>query len=259
MDNYNNILDFFLYVKDMKMCTTPFCSTCGAMEYRNLCKKLGKDRVKELLEATTTEDLSHVNPALWYDPMTIMLYDGFKCKKESPIMQMYEKGYDWLVIGDAKDILYEKGEFQVYSATGSIFEERNVDVLALFENPGLATLPIRIKEFLNEKKIAEEQSALIPCEGKHGNVKAVYYAKATETKGIVHEVAKLLRKLLDTVSEAGYSTIAMNGIRTQGYSEYDNLRSIKEWIEAHPNTSIRKILLIDKRAGFTKLAHKRDM
>ena len=50
-NNFRNILDLFLYAKEQNMCTSLFCTTCGAMAYRSMCKEIGKDRIKYLIEA----------------------------------------------------------------------------------------------------------------------------------------------------------------------------------------------------------------
>lgn len=253
MRNYFNILDFFLDVREQNLCTTPFCSTCGAMEFRSLCKELGKDKVKELLEATTMEDLLKVHPDLWFDPFKIMLIDGFQCDTGCPIMLQYEKGYEFLVLGNTRDLVYEKESFQVYAVTGNIFEEQTTDVLALFQNPGMVDFPVKVNRFFKDNDLSIAQNVLIPCSGKHGNVKAVYYVNTAKTHGVFREVSNILYAFLDAVSAAGLSSIAMNGIRTLGDSESDNLQIIKEWFMVHLDTSIKTLLLIDKRAGFRRL------
>lgn len=253
---YKNILDFYEHVRDMNLCTTPFCTTCGASEYRNLCKSLGIGVLRRLLEATTKEDLENTRPELWYDPLTIMLYDGFTCNRNCPIMQSYDKGFEWLVYGDANDLLFMDKDFRVYAKTGSIFEEQNVDVLALFDNTEFYKLSYLIDSFFTGNSIAKEPNRLIPFSGTIGNVHAIYYARTSESQRSVREVKRFLFSMLDTVSGAGYSSIAMNGIKTLGYSEYDNARIIKDWRAANPKSILKKIYLIDKRAGFTKLARK---
>lgn len=256
MTGYKNILDFYLHVRDMNLCTTPFCSTCGASEYRNLCKSIGHDEIRRLLEATTKEDLENTHPELWYDPLTIMLYDGFTCNRNCPIMQSYDKGFEWHVYGDAKDLLFMDKEFSVYAITGSIFEEQSVDVLALFDNTEFFKLSYLIDSFFTGNCIAKEPNKLIPCSGTIGNLHALYYARTNEAQKSYREVKKILFTLLDTVSRAGYTSIAMNGIKTLGYSEFDNVQIIKDWRAVNHNALLQKIYLIDKRAGFTKLARK---
>ena len=255
MTGYKNILDFYLHVRDMNLCTTPFCTTCGASDYRNLCKSLGNDEIKRLLEATTKTDLERTHPELWYDPLTIMLYDGFSCNRKSPIMQSYEKGFEWLVYGDAIDVLFIDNEFSVFAKTGSIFEEKSVDVLALFDNAKFYKLSSLIDSFFAGNGIDKVPNRLIPCRSEIG-VHAIYYAKMNEAQRSLRDVKRILFTVLDTVSEAGFSSIAMNGIKTLGYSEYDNVSIIKDWRSDNHDSLLKKIYLIDKRAGFTKLARK---
>ena len=50
-NNFRNILDLFLYAKEQNMCTSLFCTTRGVMAYRSMCKEIGKDRIKYLIEA----------------------------------------------------------------------------------------------------------------------------------------------------------------------------------------------------------------
>ena len=256
MKEFNNILDFFIHVREHNLCTTPYCTTCGAMEYRNLCKGMGVEKVRELIEATTAEDIKNARPELWYDPFKILLIDGFICDEGCPMMQMYEMGYERLVYGDTMDLILEVNSIKVYAVTGSIFEKESVDVLGLFQNPGLAALPIKIDDFLREKSFGNVQNVLIPCDGKHGDVKAIYYVNTSGTHGDTHEVAKILQAFLDSVTQAGFSTIAMNGIKTRGFSESDNLRIIRDWALSHTDSPIRSILMVDKRAGFKRLANR---
>ena len=256
MADYQTILDLFRHVREMGLCTTPFCSTCGATEYRNLCKSLGHDEIRRLLEATTSEDLAYTHPSLWYDPLTIMLYDGFRCNLDCPIMRSYEKGYEWLLYGDAIDLLFKEGDCSVFAKTGSIFEEKTVDVLVIFENPGYFRISSVIDTFFSENALRKEQCILIPSHGMIGDVKAVYYARVAKSNSGFREITKILETMLYTITKAGYSSVAMNGIKTLGYSEYDNVRIIKDWISTHQDTSLKRILLIDKKAGFTKLANK---
>lgn len=150
--------------------------------------------------------------------------------------------------------IFDTGTLQAYAVQGSIFEEQSVDVLALFRNRGLAALPVDIKCFLLDKGLEEKQNILLPCEGTHGDVKAVYYIDNNKSPVDRQRATTMLFDLLDTVSKAGYISIAMNGIRTDGNSEYDNVRAIREWAVAHPGSSIKTVLLVDLRGGFNKLA-----
>lgn len=256
MIEYKNILDFFVHVRALKLCTNPYCSTCGATEFRNLCMEMGRVKVRELIEATTIDDINKVQPGLWYEPFKLLLIDGYPCSEDCPMMHMYEKGYERLVYGDTKDQILEVNSIKVYAVTGSIFENESVDVLALFQNPGLAELPIKIEMFLKDKALGNVQNVLIPCDGKHGDVKAVYYVNTAKTQGNLSQVASILNDCLNAVSEAGFSSLAMNGIKTRGFSENDNLRIIRDWALSHPDTSIKSIHLVDKRAGFRRFVYR---
>ncbi|MBR5703291.1 MAG: hypothetical protein IKX45_03470 [Bacteroidales bacterium] len=153
-----------------------------------------------------------------------------------------------------KDLLFQVGPFQAYAIQGSIFDEKDVDVLALFRYPGLAALPINIKCFLFNKGLEEEQNVLLHCEGKHGNVKAVYYVDSIESTVKEEEATYLIHKLLDAVSKARYTSIAMNGIRMSYSSEAEIVRIIRDWVMVHPESPIKTILLVDLKGGFNKLA-----
>ena len=153
-----------------------------------------------------------------------------------------------------KDLLFQVRSFQAYAVKGSIFDEMDVDVLALFRNRGLAALPVDIKCFLLEKGLGDAQNVLIPCTGKHGEVKAVYYVDKEKSTVEYWEATSMIHDLLDTVSKAGYASIAMNGIRMSSWSEGENVRIIREWVMDHPGSSIKTVLLVDLRGGFNKLA-----
>lgn len=253
MTSYTNILEFFSYVRDLNLCTTPFCTTCGAQEFRSLCKDLGQNQIKLLIESTRIEDLKKVSPILWYDPITIILYDGFIFDRTCALMTVYKKGIQYLLYGDQKIIIQKIGDTHIYSKTGSILDEDSSDVIGIFDNPGFYSLSFDIRQFFENKQIGNSPKQLINCVGKQGNVKAIYYAKTHDTLGIVENVKNYIYAFLETVSAADFSSVSLNGIKTKGDSEFDNLRIISTWISEHPGTPIKDIVLVDKRSGFIRL------
>lgn len=253
---YITILDFFIHVKSMKLCTTPYCTTCGAKEYRNLCKQIGDQKLKRLAETTSDEDLNKVRPEIWYEPLKLLLIDGYHFDNQCPLMQRYNKGYEYLIWGPNQKELLKIGNTVIYAEVGSIFEQKDVDIVVLFENPGLAELPFRIKEFISRNQYSNKTEYLIPTEGKHGMAKCIYRSITSDTDGIVKKVETKLFKMLDIVNDADYASVAMNGIKTKGHSEIDNVNIIIKWLKQHSNAKIKKIVLVDKRAGFNNLNEK---
>ena len=74
----------------------------------------------------------------------------------------------------------------------------------------------------------------------------------------VDEVTKVIVKALSLISSKGYKSVAMNGVKTLGYSssELDNLKIIIDWFKQNPGSSINTIHLVDKNGGFNKLSKK---
>ncbi|MBR5469657.1 MAG: hypothetical protein IKU78_04240 [Paludibacteraceae bacterium] len=246
-NNFRNILDLFLYAKEQNMCTALFCSTCGAMLYRSLCKEIGKDRIKYLIEAVTDEDFKHMPLDIkydgWYEPLRLMLYDGFSANPDCPMMKWYDDGEEVHCATQKKKLILDMGVHKIYGVIGSIFKNTECEVTALFQYVGYASLPIEMNRFLEKYQIPSV----------HGNVRAVYYAKTSQTNGKVKEVEKIIDEALQILSSKGYRSVAMNGVKTLGHSELDNLNIIERWFKQNPQSSIQTLHLIDKRGGFNVL------
>ena len=150
--------------------------------------------------------------------------------------------------------LFDTGTLQAYAVQGSIFEEKSVDVLAFFQYYGCAKLPIDLLRYMDEQRYEFAEKVFTPCEGKQGDVKDWYFVDSHKSVVDEAEANDMIWDFLDAVAKKGYSSIAMNGIRTDGDSEYDNVRAIREWAVAHPGSSIKTVLLVDLRGGFNKLA-----
>ena len=139
---------------------------------------------------------------------------------------------------------------EIIAVKGSIFDVENVDLLALFKNVGMAALPIRITDFLRKNGLAESSESLQPY-GKDG-IRYIYYANTCDLFWS-REIDGVVDDMLTKASERGLESIAMNGIRTSGWPEMDNLHSISNWLREHWETPIRQIQLVDLRGGFNKV------
>lgn len=254
MEKYKNILDVFLFAKDKGMCTTPYCTTCGSMDFRNMCKNIGSDNIIRLVKNVTDEELDKTSAFLWYDPLKILLIDGYPIDMNCPIKRRFDKGIDWLTTTNKEKEIILSPNCRVTGVIGSIFEENNVDVLVLFEYVGLAELPIRMRSFMKEHEIPYDEDSCVYNKKSNENIKSFYYVRTIETGRKLENVSKIICSTLDKIAAEGYNSIAMNGVKTLGYSELDNVRIINKWLSLHPESSIKTIRLVDKRGGFNKIS-----
>lgn len=256
--NFRNILDLFLYAKEQNMCTSLFCTTCGAMEFRSMCKEIGKDGIKRLIESVTDQDLEQMPDAIryhgWYEPLRIILSDGYTADRYCPMMRWYRDGEEVHMASYKKKLIFEMDNLKVYGIIGSIFFNTECEVTALFHNNGAsAAFLIDLSEILLTFRVRPTHGLLIESGYMLPNVKAMYYAEALQTTGHVEEVEQLIDEMLSLLSSKGYQSVAMNGVRTLGYSELDNLNIIKRWFKQHPESPIHTMHLVDKRGGFNRL------
>lgn len=157
MGNFRNILDVFLYAKDKGMCTTPYCTTCGAMEFSNMCRNIGDENICRLVRHVTEKELDKVSAYLWYDPLKILIIDGCCIDESCPIMKRFDKGIDWLTTISKKKTIVSSSFCNIVGVIGSIFEETNVEAVVLFEYVGLAELPVRMRSFMKEHEIPYDE------------------------------------------------------------------------------------------------------
>ena len=255
--NFQNILDLFVYAKEQNMCTTLFCTTCGARDFRTMCNEIGTDKIKDLIECVTDEDLENMPSAIkkggWYEPLRILLYDGFRADPNCPMMRWFRDGEEVHMTSCTKKLILEMDTHKVYGIIGSIFNNTECEVTALFQYNGCATLPAEMSEFLRRYQIPAVHGVLIESGLLPPVVKAVYYAQTFQALEKVKEVERIIDEALTLLSSKGYNSVAMNGVRTLGYTEFDNLLIIKRWFERHPESSIHTMHLVDKRGGFNRL------
>lgn len=256
-NKFKNILDVFLFVKEQNMCTSPFCTTCGAMDYRKLCRGIGPDRIRNLIESVTEEDLEHMPYSIryhgWYEPLRILLIDGFSADSNCPMMNWYNDGEEVHMATCTKKLILEMPSHKVYGVIGSIFKNSECEVTALFQYNGYSNFRFEMGTFLTSYQIIPANDVLKESGPMPLNVKAIYYAQTSQTLGKVKEVGHIIDKALTILSSKGYQSVAMNGVQTLGYSELDNLNIIKRWFEQHPLSSIHTLHLVDKRGGFNCL------
>lgn len=69
--------DFFElieYARLKNMCTKLFCTTCGALEFRKLCREtIGKEQMILILNAVNEEEVNKHQFKSWYEPLTVIL------------------------------------------------------------------------------------------------------------------------------------------------------------------------------------------
>ncbi len=256
-DNFRTILDVFLYAKEQRMCTTPFCTTCGAMMFRSMCKGIGADKIKNLIESVTDEDLENMPSAIkyhgWYGPLRILLYDGFSADPDCPMMRWFIDGEEVHSVTCKKKLILEMPFHKVFGVIGSIFNNVECEVTALFQYNGYSSFQVEMRKYLTTYQIPPVHGTLKESGVMPSDIKAIYYAETSQTLGKVKEVGLLIDNMLTLLSSKGYQSISMNGVKTLGYSELDNLRIIEKWFRQHPQSSIHTIHLVDKRGGFNKL------
>ena len=258
MINYfRTILDVFLYAKEQKMCTTPFCTTCGAMDFRSMCKGVGAEKIKHLIESVTDEDLENMPSIIkyhgWYGPLRILLYDGFSADPDCPMMKWFNDGEEVHLATCTKKLVLEMPSHKVFGVIGSIFKNTECEVTVLFQYNGYSNFQVEMKRYLATYQIPHVHGTLKETGVMPPNVKAIYYAQTLQTSGKVKEVGLLIDDVLSLLSSKGYQSVAMNGVKTLGYSELDNLRIIEKWFRLNPQSSIQTIHLVDKRGGFNQL------
>ncbi len=256
-NDFRTILDVFLYAKEQKMCTTFFCTTCGAMAFRNMCKEIGPDRIKHLIETVTDEDLDHMPYAIkyhgWYEPMRILLNDGFSATPNCPMMKWYNDGEEIHLATSTKKLILDMPPHKVYGVIGSIFNNTECEVTAMFQYNGYSNLQLEMRKYLAAYQIPSDRDVLKESGPMPPKVKAVYYAQTSQSLGKVKEVGRIIENALSLISSKGYQSVAMNGVKTLGYSELDNLNIIENWFRKNPFSPIHTIHMIDKRGGFNKL------
>ena len=64
------------------------------------------------------------------------------------------------------------------------------------------------------------------------------------------EARTILGEAFAAFETVGCRIVGMNGFRMEEGSEQRTLELVREWIAAHPDSTIRKVFLIDKRTGF---------
>lgn len=169
-------------------------------------------------------------------------------------MRRNDKDIEWPTATSSEKEIVSTPCCRITGVIGSIFEETQVDVVVLFEYIGLADLSRKIRLFLDRYKIPHEQDSCVANRDPHEKIKAYYYVRTNTSGGKLKNVSEIICSTLDKIAAEGYSSIAMNGVKTQGYSELDNVQIINNWLTHHPESSIKYIRLVDKRGGFNKLS-----
>ena len=265
MENFRTILDLFIYVDDKNMCTNLYCTTCGAMDYRNMCKYLGFTRIKELIEATTEEDFLDFlqnNPSTpWIEPFKILLHDGFRADPQCFMMSIYDEGAGIYWYGRVKELLMEINGVKVYAVSGNVFRSYGCEVIAIFNRYRLEAVSYDSYDLLAAFHNSEE-GVFFTKDNMPESCRALYcrnmHRRFTDGKELYSEVESFIVDLLHSLSLNRYKSVSMNGLVTYGYSELDNVKFIINWIKNNPCTSIEEIVLVDKDGGFNRLKNNAD-
>jgi hypothetical protein len=72
----NPLLDIIRKAREQKWCTTPFCTTCGALDYRKSLKELAGPiggGLENALEEINPEDLASISD--WQDAIVVAIMD----------------------------------------------------------------------------------------------------------------------------------------------------------------------------------------
>lgn len=75
----NSFFEFLEFNRCFQLCMTPFCTTCGAMDYRWFCREVvGYGKISDMICAVTEESLSryakiHVDARDWIYPLKIIV------------------------------------------------------------------------------------------------------------------------------------------------------------------------------------------
>ena len=262
---FRNILDLIRYAKMQNMCIYFLCTISGSMEFRKLCKQIGAEQITKLIEAVTEQNLKrkprNIEFKECYEALKIILNDGFNADPNCPMMRWYNDIEKYRGT-TSKALLHEEANHKIYAVQGSIFRNNECEVTALFQYPDVVTsthdmdLNTEMAKFLGVYNFSDsidglKETGIMPT----NNVKAIYYAQTSMEVG---EVAKVIVKALSLISSKGYKSVAMNGVKTLGYSssELDNLKIIIDWFKQNPDSSINTIHLVDKNGGFNKLSKK---
>lgn len=265
---FRNILDLIRYAKKQNMCIEFLCTIFGTIEFRNLCKQIGAEQITKLIETVTEQNLIRKPRGIefieCYNALKIILNDGFNADPNCPMMRWYndiEKNRGTT----SKVLLHEEANHKIYAVQGDIFKNHECEVTALFQYPDVVTstydmdLNTEMAKFLGVYNFSDnidglKETGIMPT----NNVKAIYYAQTYQTSMEVGEVTKVIVKALSLISSKGYKSVAMNGVKTLGYSssELDNLKIIIDWFKQNPGSSINTIHLVDKNGGFNKLSKK---
>jgi len=247
-----NIFDLFDLARARNLCTKYLCTTCGAMDFRRLCGELGPKRLSAMIAAVTEEMLDTHRVDEWYEPLRTILGDFGAIDRDCPMMRRFEKGWDWLTMQHEK-MLWENGQRQVRGITGSVFDENAVDGLALFRPVACSALAADIPGFVG--KFGEVvHGSMIDVTGGCGGLKWLYYGdRLSESCCSKSEIERLIAKALDELSSRGCRSVSMNGIRSKGHSERDNLDCVVRWFVRNTESSIKMVRLVDKRGGFVRM------
>ncbi|MBR5119322.1 MAG: hypothetical protein IK100_11875 [Muribaculaceae bacterium] len=233
------------------------------MEFRNLCKQIGAEKITRLIESVTEESFKRKPRGIEFrechEALKIILNDGFSANPSCPMMIWYNNIEQYNVTN--KKVLHEEANHKIYAATGDIFRNNECEVTALFQYPNVATSTFNtdMAKFLgcysfSDNKEGLKETGIMPTK----NVKAIYYSKTDQTSMEFGKVNKVIADALSLLSSKGYKSVAMNGVKTLGFSlsELDNLKIIINWFRQNPNSSINTIHLVDKNGGFNKLSKK---
>lgn len=79
------------YGRSNNLCMKPFCTTCGSMAFRKLCKDtIGLNNIHTMIKAVTQKELAEHKYKDWLDPLRIILHEfGYTFQEACPLMDAY--------------------------------------------------------------------------------------------------------------------------------------------------------------------------
>ena len=188
----------------------------------------------------------------WVEPLRTLLYDGFSADPQSTMMKIYDDGTGVWRYGREKELLLEIDGVKIFAVSGNVLRSYGCEVIAIFNKYCLDAVSYESQKLLEYLHNSEE-GVFITKDNLPDNCCALYFIETHRWSIDVDEVERVLVNLLDSMSKNGYKSVSMNGIRTCGYSELDNMRIILNWIRNTPGSSLKEIVLVDKDGGFNRL------
>lgn len=141
--------------------------------------------------------------------------------------------------------LWRCGTRRIVGVTGSLFDEVGVEALVTHKPIGLAAFRFGLDAYMRRVGAHRTEGCVHHVSGGAGTVRYLIDGQNIEDD-------------LTLCSQLEVRTVAMNGIRTDGYGERDNVVEIIRWWQLNPAAPLLEVRLIDLRGGFVRLGKLRE-